>query len=189
MRASSRTIVFATGNRGKMQEARLILSPFRIRPVPFDGKGVEVQADTVSEVATFSARAAASKYRKALIVEDAGLFVDGLNGFPGPFSSYVFKTIGIAGLLKLLEGERSREARFRSAVAYCAPGGDPTVFEGEVEGRILRAPMGARGFGFDPIFVPNRGKKSMGQMTIEEKCRVSHRGASMRRFASWFASK
>jgi XTP/dITP diphosphohydrolase len=189
MRASSRTIAFATGNRGKMKEARLILSPFRIRPVPFNGKGVEVQADTVSEVASFSARAAAARYRKALIVEDAGLFVDALNGFPGPFSSYVFRTIGIAGLLRLLEGEMSRGARFRSAVSYCAPGGDPIVFDGDVEGRILVAPAGTGGFGFDPVFVPNGEEKSMGQMTLEEKCGVSHRGMSMRKFASWFLSK
>ncbi len=186
MRASSRSIPFATGNSGKVLEARIILSPFRIRPLPFDGKGVEVQASTVSEVAAYAARTASRKYRRALIVEDAGLFVEALSGFPGPFSSYVFKTVGIAGLLRLLERERSRKASFRSAVAFCAPSGEPVVFEGIVSGRILRSPVGAGGFGFDPVFVPDGRKKSMAQMTLEEKCRVSHRGVAMRKFGSWF---
>src|SRR5208283_1389843 len=147
MRASSRSIHFATGNSGKVQEARIILAPFRVRPLPFDGKGVEVQASTVSEVAAYSARTASRKYRRALIIEDAGLFVDALSGFPGPFSSYVFKTVGVAGLLRLLERERSRTASFRSAVAFCAPSGEPVVFEGTVSGRIMRWPTGTGGFG------------------------------------------
>jgi XTP/dITP diphosphohydrolase len=186
MRASSRSITFATGNLGKIQEARIILSPFRIRPLPFDGKGVEVQASTVSEVASYSARVASRRCGRALIVEDSGLFVEALNGFPGPFSSYVFKTVGIAGLVRLLEGQTSRRASFRSAVAFCAPTGEPVVFDGAVAGRILRVPVGSGGFGFDPVFVPDGRRKSMAQMTLEEKCQVSHRGEAMRKFASWF---
>jgi len=186
MRASSRSIRFATGNRGKVEEARMILSPIGIRQLPFDGKGVEVQASTVSEVAAYSARTASRQYGKTLIVEDAGLFVDALDGFPGPFSSYVFKTLGIAGLIDLLEGKRSRKASFRSAVAYCEPSGKPIVFDGLVSGRIIRQPVGARGFGFDPVFVPDQGKKTMAQMTLEEKCEVSHRGTALRKFAAWY---
>ena len=187
MPASSRSVTFATGNRGKVHEARVILSPFGIRPLPFDGKGVEVQADTVSEVAAYSSRVASRKYGKALMVEDAGLFVDSLGGFPGPFSSYVFKTLGIAGVLRLLEGGGPRKASFRSAVAFCTPSGEPVVFEGSVSGLILPAPVGSGGFGFDPIFLPQGEKKSMAQMTLDEKCRVSHRGEAMRKFGSWFA--
>jgi XTP/dITP diphosphohydrolase len=187
MRASSRSVAFATGNSGKVREARIILSPLGIRPLPFDGKGVEVQANTVSEVASYSARVASRSFGKALMVEDAGLFVESLDGFPGPFSSYAFKTLGIAGLLKLLEGEGSRKASFMSAVAYCTPAGEPVVFDGAVAGRILRAPVGAGGFGFDPVFVPDGESKSMAQMTLREKCRVSHRGEAMRRFGDWFA--
>ncbi len=154
---SSRQISFATSNRGKIAEARIILSPSRIEVRPFDGKGVEIQAETVSEVAAFSARAASRRYQRPLIVEDAGLFVDALHGFPGPSSSYVFKTVGIAGLLSLLQRARSRRACFRSAVAFCEPKGEPRVFEGTVTGRISRSPSGENGFGFDPVFVPSGG--------------------------------
>ncbi len=188
MPGSSRSVRFATGNSGKMEEARIILSPFGIRPVALNGKGVEIQADTVSEVASYSARVASRKYKKALIVEDAGLFVDSLAGFPGPFSSYAFKTIGIDGLLKLLKGVASRRAHFASAVAYCTPTSEPKVFEGVVNGRILDAEVGSGGFGFDPVFLPDRSAKSMAQMTLEEKCAVSHRGQAMRKFGSWFSA-
>ena len=186
MPASSRSIAFATGNHGKVLEARFILSAFGIRPCVLKGKGTEVQASTVSTVAACSAREASRRYGRALIVEDAGLFVDVLGGFPGPFSSYAFQTIGIPGLLRLLQNESLRTASFKSAVAYCEPLGEPVVFDGLVAGRILEAPAGSGGFGFDPVFLPGGEKKSMAQMTLAEKCKVSHRGEAMRRFASWF---
>jgi XTP/dITP diphosphohydrolase len=186
MPESTRAVTFATSNRGKVQEARIILSPYGIDVEPFDGKGLEIQADTVSEVATFSARAASRRYRASLIVEDAGLFVDSLGGFPGPSSSYAYRTVGIRGLLALMEGARSRRARFESAVAFCTPRGEPRVFEGVVKGRISRSPSGGNGFGFDPVFIPSGGRRTMGEMTLEEKCLVSHRGEALRKFAAWY---
>ncbi|MDA4135727.1 MAG: RdgB/HAM1 family non-canonical purine NTP pyrophosphatase [Thaumarchaeota archaeon] len=186
MPGSSKAVSFATSNRGKVLEARIIFKPFGLRVRPFSGKGAEIQADT-TDVASYSAREAARKYGRAVMVEDAGLFVEALDGFPGPFSAYVFKTIGIEGLLALLEREKSRSAAFRSAVAYCAPDGEPHVFEGEVRGRITRSPKGRNGFGFDPVFLPTGSRKSMGELTLEEKCAISHRGEAMRKFAAWYS--
>lgn len=186
MPGSSRSVAFATSNQGKVREARAVLAPLGIEVVPFDGKGVEIQAETVREVAAYSARAAAGKYGIALFVEDAGLFVESLGGFPGPSSSYVFRTIGIGGLLRLLESGASRRARFMSAVAYCEPGGEPSVFEGIVRGRISASARGRNGFGFDPVFVPSRGRRSFGELTLGEKCAVSHRGEALRKFAEWY---
>ena len=137
-------------------------------------------------MAAFSAKVASRTYRRALIVEDAGLFIESLHGFPGPFSSYSYKTLGIGGLLSLLDGTRSRRASFKSAVAYCDPAGEPRVFEGLVTGMISRSPSGANGFGFDPVFVPSGSRRSMGQLTLEEKCEVSHRGEALRKFAAWY---
>ena len=183
--SNSPQVYFATSNRGKILEARMIFRPFGIRVRPFPGKGVEIQADIV-EVAAYSASQAAAKYRRPLIIEDAGLFVDELEGFPGPFSSYVFKTLGIEGLLALLRDKKSRRASFRSAVAYCRPGAMPKVFEGRVDGTISRTPAGENGFGFDPVFVPSGTKKTIGELTLEEKCAVSHRAEAMRKFAEWY---
>ena len=189
MPGSSSSLTFATSNEGKVREARTILAPFGLEVEPLDGKGVEIQADTVSEVAAFSARAASRRFDRALFVEDAGLFVRALHGFPGPSSSYVFRTVGIDGLLSLLERAGSRGASFRSAVAYCEPDGEPVVFEGEVAGTILSSPSGRNGFGFDPVFLPSGGARSFGELTLEEKCLVSHRGEAMRKLASWYRSR
>jgi XTP/dITP diphosphohydrolase len=194
MRGSSRrgrpSILFATSNRGKLAEARTILAPFGISVKQFDGKGVEIQADTNLEVAAYSSRGAARAAGRAVLVEDAGLYVDSLAGFPGPYSAYAFKTIGASGIIALLKpGRTTRRARFVSALAYCEPLGEPSLFEGSVLGRITTAPRGSEGFGFDPIFVPEGSTRTFAEMAPAEKSAFSHRGAAMRKFAAWYLSK
>jgi XTP/dITP diphosphohydrolase len=194
MRGSSnkanRSVLFATSNRGKLEEARTILALFGIAVEQFDGKGTEIQADTNSEVAAFASRGAARSAGRAVLVEDAGLYVDSLGGFPGPYSAYAFKTIGVAGIIALVKPPPSaRVAEFVSSLAYCEPGGEPSLFEGTVKGTITRRPRGRKGFGFDPIFVPDGRAMTFGEMDLEEKCAASHRGSSMRRFAKWYLSR
>ena len=153
-------LLFATSNPGKLEEARMILAPFGLSVEQYDGKGVEIQADTTSEVAAFASRGASLAADRPVLVEDAGLFVEPLKGFPGPFSAYVFKTIGVAGIIALLRSSppgrgRDRAARFVSSLAYCEPRGEPWLFEGSVRGTITKRPRGKKGFGFDPVFVPD----------------------------------
>jgi XTP/dITP diphosphohydrolase len=180
-------VVFATSNRGKLEEARAILAPFGISVERYDGKGVEIQADSTSEVAAYSSRGAAKTAGKAVLVEDAGLFVEELGGFPGPYSAYAFKTIGVSGIIALLRpSPRTRVAEFVSSLAYCEPLGEPELFEGRVRGTITTEPRGTKGFGFDPIFVPDGGAKTFGELTMNEKCAVSHRAGSMKKFAKWY---
>ena len=187
---SGRSVLFATSNRGKLEEARTILAPFGISVEQFDGKGTEIQADTNSEVAAYASRGASRAAGRAVLVEDAGLYVDSLNGFPGPYSAYAFKTIGVAGIIALLKPSPSaRAAKFVSSLAYCEPGGAPSLFEGTVRGAIIGRPRGRKGFGFDPIFVPDGGTRTFGEMNLKEKCAVSHRAKSMKRFAKWYLSR
>src|SRR5271154_1849641 len=127
----SSKVLFATSNRGKLEEARAILAPFGISVEQYDGKGIEIQAETTSEVAAYSSKGAAKAAGQPVLVEDAGLYVTSLQGFPGPYSAYAFKTIGVAGIISLLSSTPAkREARFVSSLAYCEPGGEPTQFEG-----------------------------------------------------------
>ncbi|RLE72114.1 MAG: non-canonical purine NTP pyrophosphatase, RdgB/HAM1 family, partial [Thermoprotei archaeon] len=118
-------------------------------------------------------------------VEDAGLFVEALNGFPGPYSSYIYKTIGCEGILKLLEGVDNRKAYFLSVVALRAPGLGDVVFKGKVNGIIANEMRGEKGFGFDPIFIPDGCEKTFAEMNIEEKSRYSHRGKALRKMGKW----
>ena len=181
-------VLLATSNRGKLAEAREVLAGFGIAVKQFDGKGIEIQADKTSEVAAFSSRGAAISAGSPVLVEDAGLFIHALGGFPGPYSAYVFKTVGLDGVLSLLRGRTPRKARFVSSLAYCKPGGEPVVFEGLVQGEITRSPRGSMGFGFDPIFLPAGGRRTFGELSLREKCAVSHRARALTEFARWYAS-
>ncbi len=181
-------IFFATGNLHKFSEARKILAEYEISVAMLKIKTLEIQADDIKEVAEASTLYIAREVNLPIIVEDAGLFVNALNGFPGPYSSYVYRKIGIEGILKLLEGVESRGAQFKSIVAFYDPNKKYLrCFEGIVEGVIARKPRGNSGFGFDPIFEPcERLGKTFGEMSLEEKNRFSHRAKALRKFAEWY---
>jgi XTP/dITP diphosphohydrolase len=188
------SVLFATSNRGKLEEARTILAPFGLSVEQYDGKGIEIQADTNSEVAAFASKGAAKAAGRAVLVEDAGLYVDSLKGFPGPFSAYAFKTIGVVGIIALLSSSppkrgKDRAASFVSSMAYCEALGEPRLFEGSARGTITTRPRGKKGFGFDPIFLPLGGTKTFGELALEEKCAVSHRAVALRKFAKWYLSR
>ena len=151
------------------------------------GKGLEIQSADIMEVARFASSYAAKKYERPLIVEDTGLFIDALGGFPGPYASFVFRSIGSEAILRLLGGgEEERRATFRSAVAYCEPGGVPRVFRGTIVGAIAKRAAGRRGFGFDPIFIPAGQTLTLAQLSIDEKCRISHRAEAATKFGEWY---
>lgn len=181
-----RRLAFLTSNRHKFLEARAALGP----AVPLEQVAVpkpELQADDLATIARFGAGFAARLLGRPVVVEDSGLFVEALKGFPGPYSNFVFRTIGNEGLLKLMEGVRNRKALFRSAVAFAVPGGEPATFAGEVRGLVAQEIRGKGGFGFDPVFL-YRGR-TFAQMGVREKGAVSHRGRAFRRFGGWYLRK
>jgi XTP/dITP diphosphohydrolase len=177
----------ATSNLHKVEEANYVLKPFGVRLVARDIKGDEVQSFEPSVVAKASLEAAMKKFDRPLVVEDTGLFIDALNGFPGALAAYVHKSIGLQGILKLLEGVENRKAHFDAAVAYGAPPGRIWVFTGRVYGRISLKEAGSGGFGFDPLFVPEGFDKTFAEMSLEEKSKISHRALAFRRLGVWIA--
>ena len=181
-------IFFATGNLHKFNEARKILAEYDISVAMLKIKTLEIQSDDIEEIAKASVLNATREVNLPTIVEDAGLFIEALNGFPGPYSSYTYRTIGVHGILKLLKGVKNREAQFRSVVAFYDPSNESLkCFQGIVEGVIARKPKGCSGFGFDPIFEPKEYiGKTFGEMSIEEKNRFSHRAKALRKFAEWY---
>jgi XTP/dITP diphosphohydrolase len=188
-------VFLATGNFHKFDEARRILAEYGISSAMLRVKNVEIQSDNLLEIAAASAVDAFNRCRLPLIVEDAGLFVDALKGFPGPYAAYVYRTISNPGLLKLMEKVRDRKARFRSVIAYYdgkSGKSQPLSFEGEAVGRIAHDEVWGKlrtGFGFDPIFQPMGSEKTFAEMTIEEKNGYSHRANAVRKFAEWYQRK
>ena len=179
-------ISFLTSNRGKFREAQLAVAGQGISLERVRGLGrMEIQSDRIEEVASFSSLMGYFSLGRPVVVEDAGLFVDTLEGFPGAYSSYVFKTIGVSGLLKLMEDSVHRRAHFQSVVAFCDGSGVRT-FTGVVEGVIASAPKGGRGFGFDPVFMPKGSRRTYAEMSLEEKCTSSHRSKAFKSFAKWY---
>jgi XTP/dITP diphosphohydrolase len=185
-----RVVFFATGNIHKFNEARSILTGLDIAVGMLRLKDTEIQSDSLMEIAQASAREVFKRCGLPVIVEDAGLFIDALNGFPGPYAAYAYKTIGNKGLLKLMKNVENRKAVFQSAIAYCdSEAKVPVVFEGEAEGEITvneRSGRGKSGFGFDPIFQPDGSAKTFAEMTLEEKNGFSHRAKAVRKFAEWY---
>ena len=183
-----RRIVFVTGNRHKVEEVNVVLRRCGYEAVPqANTVKMEIQSESLEEVAALAAAAAYTAIRRPLIVEDAGLFIKQLNGFPGPYSSYVYKTIGIRGVLKLLEGVDDREAEFVSVIALAYSGG-VRLFKGTVRGTIAEQPRGSGGFGFDPVFVPEGYTRTFAEMSVEEKTAVSHRGKAAQELCEWLVS-
>jgi len=184
------TLYFATKNLGKFKEAKLLMMEYGVSLERLDADKVEIQSDSIEEIASYAASDLASKFKVTVVVEDAGLFIRTLKGFPGPYSSYVYKTLGLWGLLKLMNGLDDRRAYFLSAVAYSEPGGFVKVFTGKVEGFITGRPRGRGGFGFDPIFKPMEGDgRTFAEMDTSEKNRLSHRARAFRKLALWLREK
>ncbi len=181
-----KTIAFVTRNRNKVREANEILKEFDLfadhKTMPVS----EIQSDKVEEIARHSALEAYVKLRLPLIVEDAGLFIQHLAGFPGAYSAYVHSTIGNAGILKLMDGVASRKAVFRSALAYCGRLNRVLTFAGSVLGQISTEERG-RGWGYDPIFRPRGFNETYAEMG-HSKNEISHRKISTEKFARWFVS-
>ncbi len=184
----NKQVFLVTRNIHKFNEARRILGKYKIATAMLKHiPKVEIQDDKLENVARRSAEDAYKKCRLQVLVEDAGLFVHALAGFPGPYSSFVFRTIGCKGIIRLMENEVNRKAQFKSVVASFGPEtSESTYFVGEIEGSIIDQPRGTQGFGFDPIFQPLMSKKTFAEIGIEKKNRVSHRSIAFQRFAEWF---
>ena len=174
-----KTLYFVTSNKAKAREASEKLRPLGYSVVQKDLGYPELQTDTLENVVAQGIHSVNERFHKAFILEDAGLFIDALEGFPGVYSKYVFFTIGLSGILRLLDKVEKRTAVFRSAYGYSEPGKKPVILTGECHGTISYEQRGNQGFGYDPLFIPNQAKKTFGEMTIQEKNQFSHRAKAL----------
>ncbi len=142
----------------------------------------EVQAETLEETIVPGLEWLMQRYQRPMFIDDSGLFVDALKGFPGVYSSYVFKTVGCDGILRLMKGIEDRRARFECCIGYLEPGGEPFIVRGVAHGSISQEMAGTGGFGYDPIFVPEGHTRTYAQIEVAEKNTMSHRGRAVAKF-------
>jgi XTP/dITP diphosphohydrolase len=181
-----RTLRFVTTNEGKVREAEEYLAgQYEVRQ--FDYDYTEIQSDSLAEIAAHGAEEAfdAQADDVPVVVDDAGLFVKQLNGFPGPYSAYVEDTLGVERVWQVAEGLENRRAAFRGVVAF-ADGETTETFAGAVQGRLV-APRGDGGFGYDPIF--EHDGTTFAEMDTERKNALSHRGRALAKLADWLADR
>jgi XTP/dITP diphosphohydrolase len=180
-------MVFVTGNKGKFAEVRDILLPFGIEVIQNKSGYPELQEDELEPIAAYGAQIVADKLQMPVMVDDSGIFINTLNGFPGPYSRFVEDKLGNPKVLKLMEGEKDRKAYFKTVIGYCEPGKEPHVFPGVVEGKIAYEERGLGGFGYDPIFEYNG--VTFGELGDAEKNKVSHRRRAIDKFMEWFRNR
>ena len=184
-------MMFATGNEGKMREVRMILGDLGAEILSLKEAGIQAEAEengtTFEENAVIKAKEIMEKTGALVLADDSGLEVDALNGEPGIYSarymghetSYHIKN---KNLIERLEGKtgEERSARFVCAIAACFPDGRVLTTRGTMEGQIGYEEKGENGFGYDPIFYLPEYQCYSGELPLEEKNKLSHRGKALR---------
>ncbi|MCZ7643977.1 MAG: RdgB/HAM1 family non-canonical purine NTP pyrophosphatase [Planctomycetota bacterium] len=190
----ARILVVGTNNTHKLDEIRPLLAGVNVvlRAAGEFGAFDPIEdGKTLDENAILKARAALNLTGEWSIADDTGLEVDALDGRPGLYAARyagegcTFRD-NIAKLLRELDGvpEARRTARFVCVIALCRPGDEPATFRATCPGRILEAPRGGLGFGYDPVFFADDAGKALAELTLEEKNRLSHRARAVKLFRS-----
>ncbi|MFQ6124934.1 MAG: XTP/dITP diphosphatase [Candidatus Heimdallarchaeota archaeon] len=178
-------LYFVTSNEHKFREAQTFLQTLKIDIKHICTHYTEIQHQNLTKIAKYGAIEVSKKYKGKIFVEDAGLFVTHLNGFPGPYSNYAYLTIRPVGLLKLLDGVKDRSAYFQSVIALAREGVLEAVFDGKIMGSISETLRGHLGFAFDVCFIPEGFNKTFAEISLHEKNKISHRRRSLEKLAHY----
>jgi len=190
MKKKNHLLFFITGNTHKFDEVQTIFKNYHLnyKLKQMDLNPIEIQADSLQKVAEYKLNSVKSKIDGSFFIEDAGFFVDyPLNGFPGVYSSYVFKTIGNKNIIRLIDDFENSKAHFSAIIAlYFEPEDQDLFFKGMIEGRISSKIRGTEGFGYDPVFIPKEmPRKTFGELSIDQKNKISHRGRALEKLMSF----
>lgn len=177
------SLVFVTSNPNKAIEAERILGLSLVRA---DISLPEIQAAEIEDITLHKLESARSSGFHRLLVEDVSLGFDGLGGFPGPYVKWLLQGAGGAGLAAIAYALNDRTATARCCVGYW-DGTRTHLAIGQVRGTVLVHPRGEQRFGWDAWFVPQGSEKSFGEMTADEKDRISHRAQAWRKIRSVLA--
>lgn len=167
----SKTLVFVTGNSYKFEVGKTVLGKAGINLVQEKLETPEIQSVDVSEIAKYSAKWAAEKLGKPIILTDAGYYIEALNGFPGPFIKYINKWLTSDDLLKLMQGKTNRKVTVKMCLAYCEPKKEPVIFTSEALGTISKKAVKTDKQGSTPIneiFIPQGFDKVETEISREQ---------------------
>lgn len=191
---NGRKILFATHNAGKVAEMRALLAPYGIEVVSNADFGLpepDETGTTFVENARIKAHAAAQATGLPALSDDSGIEVDALDGAPGVYTADWAETPAGRDFVKAMtrtweecEARNApvpRTARFRSTLVLAWPDGHDEVFDGKVEGQLVWPMRGLQGHGYDPMFQPDGYTITFGEMSAEEKNRISHRADAFRK--------
>ena len=189
-----RTLVFATNNRHKLQEVSEMLKGIvDIRSLAEMGLEGDIPetADTLQGNALQKAQWVYDRTGMDCFADDTGLEVEALGGAPGVYSAryageHCSFDDNIDKLLAALDGEINRRADFRTVICLIE-NGEPRYFEGRVDGVILTERYGKEGFGYDPVFLPDRFAVSFAEMPLEVKNSISHRGRAVQALVEYLS--
>jgi len=165
-----------TSNEGKYREYRKKLSKYTEVEMLNIGYP-EIQTDFLEEVVEFGLEQLEGY--KPILIDDSGLFIDDLQGFPGVYSAYVMNTLGCEGILKLMHDVENRKAEFLCIIGLIDENDEKILFRGRSRGMITEEQKGDEGFGYDPIFKPKGEERTFAQMSTSEKNSYSHRGKAV----------
>lgn len=189
-----RELVFATNNEHKIEEVKSILGGrFALRSLEDIGCDVDIPetGETFRENASQKSNYVQQHYGLDCFADDSGLVVEALNNEPGVYSARYSGSRdmekNIALLLRNLEGISNRNAAFVTVISLLFEG-KTYFFEGRIDGQITHEKLGEKGFGYDPVFIPNGYEKSFAQMSAEEKNAISHRAIAVKKLADFLLS-
>lgn len=179
-------LTFVTGNKHKLAEVQALMKENQLDIEILSSKiePKELQADTLEEVAKFKLLSVKEWIKPPYFIEDAGFFVDDVcHGFPGVYSSYVMKTIGYDGILKIMGDAQDRAAHFESVIGYMDEYYQMRFYKGINQGQVSIIARGESGFGFDPIFESDDTPgQTFAELSMENKNQISHRRRAMMSF-------
>jgi len=174
-------INFVTHNMNKFNEVSKIMEDNNININLIKLEYEEIQADTTEKISYDSCKKLINKVNSPYFIDDTGLYIDELKGFPGPYASYVQSTIGNKNIIKLAANSK---AYFKTVISFYYKN-EIYQFTGILNGKISNEEKGDNKFGYDPVFMPENYNKTLAELSIDEKNKISHRSIAMNNFISF----
>lgn len=184
-------VIFVSKNRHKLEEMQKILCRHGITLKQIKAEVPEKADGNIEEVAVDKAKKAYAKIKKPLIIEDTGVFFDDYGNFPGVQAKRAFLLLGFEGLLKMVRSSKTKKAHFTTVICYIWGKGKYKTFSGKLKGKLLTKLVNEKAdvLPYEKFFMPNGKKKTLSQISREEKNKFSHRAQATEKFGKWFAKE